>query len=124
MDTTEQVRVVALEGVGRVQHILNDLFQPFAVSFVRKGLFCPFDDGGNLFRQPFLLDSRNRRRAFITERVCIPILVMDCKRRNDFYIHILLPDPETDIRGRGGTLFQIDGNFHRLRFFVYAAKRK
>ncbi|MBS5526354.1 MAG: hypothetical protein KHX48_12380, partial [Alistipes sp.] len=52
----------------------------------------------------------------------IPILVMDCKRRNNLYVHTLPTDPETDVRGRSGTLFQIDGTLHRRQFFDYTAK--
>lgn len=116
-DAAEQVRVVALEGAGWVQHILYDLFQPFAVRLVRKGLFHPLDNGGYLFGQAFVFGSRNSRRAFITEGIGIPILVMDCKGRDDLYVHVLLPDPEADVRGPGIALFQIYGNFHRQCVF-------
>ena len=44
------------------------------------------------------------------------------KGRDDLYIHVLLPDPETDVRGRGIALFQIYGNFHRQCFLNYSAK--
>ena len=117
MDASEQVRVVALEGTGRVQHILDDLLQPFAVRLVRKCLFNMLNDGRNLSGQPFLLGGRNSDSAFVTEGIGIPILVMDYKRRNDLYIHVLLTYPEADVRGRGGTLFQIDGNFHQQCVF-------
>ena len=121
-DAAEQVRMVALEGAGRVQHILYDLFQPFAVRLVRESLFHPLDDGNYLFGQAFLFGGRNSCCASITEGVCIPVLVMDCKGRNDLYIHILLTYPEADVRGRGRTLFQIDGNFHRQCFLIYITK--
>ena len=49
MDAAEQVRVVAFEGTGRVQHILYDLFHPLTVCLVREGLFRSLDDGGYLF---------------------------------------------------------------------------
>ena len=58
MDAGKQVRMVALEGAGRVQYILDDLLHPPAVRLVRKGLLRPLDDGGNLFRQSFLLYGR------------------------------------------------------------------
>ena len=116
-DTAKQVRVVALESAGRVQYILDDLLQPFAVSLVRKGLFHSLDDGGYLFGQAFLFDGRYCRRAFVTEGVGIPVLVINYKGRNDLYVHVLLPDPETDVRGRGIALFQIYGNFHRQCVF-------
>ena len=122
MNTAEQVRVVALEGTGRVQHIFDNLFQPFAVRLVREGILRPLDDGGGLLRQAFLLGGRHRRRVPVAEGIHIPISVMDCKRRNDLYVHTFLPDPEADVRGLGGTLFQIDCNFHRRRFFDYTAK--
>ena len=122
VDTGEQVRVVALEGTGRVQHIFNDLPHPPAVRLVRKGLLRPLYDGGDLFRQPFLLGGRNSRRAPVAEGIGIPVLVLHFKRGNNLYVHILIPDPETDVRGPGGRLFQIDGNFHLRCFFGYAAK--
>ena len=122
VDAGEQVRVVALEGTGRVQHIFNDLPHPPAVRLVRKGLLRPLYDGGDLFRQPFLLGGRNSRRAPVAEGVGIPVLVLHFKRGNNLYVHILIPDPETDVRGPGGRLFQIDGNFHLRCFFGYAAK--
>ncbi len=122
VDTGKQVRVVTLKGTGRVQHILDDLPHPPTVRLVREGLISPLDDGGDLFRQTFLLGGRHSRRAPVTEAVGVPILVIDFKRGNDLYVHILLPYPEADVRGVGGTLFQIDGNFHRQCFFGYAAK--
>ena len=122
VDTGEQVRVVALEGVGRVQHILDDLPHPPAVRLVREGLLRPLDDGGDLFRQAFLLSGRHGCRAPVAEGIGIPILVLHFKRGNDLYVHIPIPDPETDVRGLGGTLFQIDGDFHLRCFFGYAAK--
>ena len=109
--------MVALEGTGRVQHILNDLFQPFAVRLVRKGLFRSFDDGGYLFGQAFLFGGRYCCRAFITEGIGIPVLVINSKRRNNLYVHVLLPNPETDVRDPGIALFQIYGNFHRQCVF-------
>lgn len=75
MDSAKQVRMVALEGAGWVQHILYSLLQPLAVRLVRESLFHPLDDGGNLFGQAFLLGSRNSCRAFITEGIGIPVLV-------------------------------------------------
>nr|WP_289629258.1 hypothetical protein [uncultured Muribaculum sp.] len=117
MDSAEQVRVVALESTGRVQHILDGLFQPFAVRLVREGVFNMLDDDRNLSGQPFLFGGRNSRSAFVTEGVGIPIPVIYSKGRNDLYIHVLLTHPEADVRGRGGTLFQIDGNFHRQCVF-------
>ena len=122
VDTGEQVRVVALEGTGRVQHIFNDLPHPPAVRLAREGLLRPLDDGGDLFRQPFLLGGRHGRRAPVAEGIGVPIPVLHFKRGNDLYVHILIPDPETDVRGLGGRLFQIDGNFHLRCFFGYAAK--
>ncbi len=85
MDTAEQVRVVALEGAGGVQNILDDQLQPFAVRLVRKGLFRPLDDGGKLLRKAFLLGGRHCRRAFVAEVVYIPVLVTGGKGRNDLY---------------------------------------
>ena len=79
MDTGEQVRVVALEGVGRVQHILDDLPHPPAVRLVRKGLLRPLDDGGNLFRQPFLLGGGHGCRAPVAEGIGVPIPVLHFK---------------------------------------------
>ena len=122
VDAGKQVRVVALEGAGRVQHILDDLPHPPAVRLVREGLLRPLDDGGDLFRKAFLLGGRHGCRAPVAEDIGIPILVLHFKRGNDLYVHILIPDPEADVRGFGGTLFQIDGNFHRRCFFGYAAK--
>ena len=122
VDAGEQVRVVPFEGAGRVQHILDDLPHPPAVRLVREGLLRPLDDGGNLSGQAFLLGGRNSRRAPVTEGVGIPIPVLHFKRGNNLYVHILIPDPETDVRGLGGRLFQIDGDFHLRCFFGYAAK--
>ena len=59
VDTGEQVRVVALECAGRIQHILYDLPHPPAVGLVRESFLRPLDDGGDLFRQPFLLSGRD-----------------------------------------------------------------
>jgi len=122
MDTGEQVRVVALEGVGRVQHILDDLPHPPAVGLGRECVLRPLDDGGDLSGQAFLLGGRHGCRAPVAEGIGIPILVLHFKRGNDLYVHIPIPDPETDVRGLGGTLFQIDGDFHPRCFFGYAAK--
>lgn len=105
VDTGEQVRVVALEGAGRVQHILDDLPHPPAVRLVREGLLRPLDDGGDLFRKAFLLGGRHGCRALVAEGIGIPILVLHFKRGNNLYVHILIPDPETDVRGLGGRLF-------------------
>lgn len=80
VDAGEQVRVVPLEGAGRVQHILDDLPHPPAVRLVREGLLRPLDDGGNLFGQAFLLGGRDSRRAPVTEGVGIPIPVLHLKR--------------------------------------------
>ena len=80
MDAGKQVRVVTLEGVGRVQHILDDLPHPFAVRLVRDGLLRPLDDGGDLSGQAFLLGGRDSRRAPVTESVGIPIPVLHLKR--------------------------------------------
>lgn len=122
VDAGEQVRVVPLEGAGRVQHILDDLPHPPAVRLVREGLLRPLDDGGNLSGQAFLFGGRDSRRAPVTEGVGIPIPVLHLKGRGHLYVHALLSDPETDVRGLGGTLFQIDGDFHLRCFFGYAAK--
>ena len=122
VDTGEQVRVVALEGAGRVQHILDDLPHPPAVRLVREGLLRPLDDGGDLSGQAFLLGGRDSCRAPVTEGVGIPIPVLYLKGRDHLYVHAFLPDPETDVRGLGGALFQIDGNFHRHRFLIHTAK--
>ena len=122
MDAGKQVRMVALEGAGRVQHILDDLPHPPTVRLAREGLLRPFDDGGDLFRQPFLLGGGHGCRAPVAEGVGVPIPVLHFKWGNDLYVHILISDPEADVRDLGGTLFQIDGNFHRRCFFGYAAK--
>lgn len=122
MDAGKQVRVVTLESAGRVQHILDDLPHPPAVRLVREGLLRPLDDGGDLSGQAFLFGGRDSRRAFVTEGVGIPVPVLHLKGRDHLYVHALLPDPETDVRGLGGTLFQIDGNFHRHRFLIHTAK--
>ena len=50
--------------------------------------------------------------------------VMNYKRRNNLYIHVLLTDTETDARSRGTALFQIDGNFHRQYVFYSHCKGK
>ena len=97
VDAGEQVRVVPLEGAGRVQHILDDLLHPFAVRLVREGLLRPLDDGGDLSGQAFLLGGRDSRRAPVTEGVGIPIPVLHLKGRDHLYVHALLPDPETDV---------------------------
>ena len=99
MDAGEQVRVVPLEGAGRVQHILDDLLHPFAVRLVREGLLRPLDDGGDLSGQSFLLYGRDSRRASVTEGIRIPIPVLHFKWGNDLNVHILIPDPEADVRG-------------------------
>lgn len=122
VDTGEQVRVVPLEGAGRVQHILDDLPHPPAVRLVREGLLRPLDDGGDLSGQAFLLGGRHSRRAPVTEGVGIPVPVPHLKGRGHLYVHALLPDPETDVRGLWGAFFQIDGNFHRHRFLIHIAK--
>lgn len=122
VDAGEQVRVVPLEGTGRVQHILDDLPHPPAVGLGRECVLRPLDDGGDLSGQAFLLGGRDSRRASVTEGVGIPIPVLHLKGRGHLYVHALLPDPETDVRGLGGAFFQIDGNFHRRCFFGYAAK--
>ena len=97
VDTGEQVWVVPLEGTGWVQHILDDLPHPPAVRLVREGLLRPFDDGGDLSGQAFLLGGRDSRRAPVTEGVGIPIPVLHLKGRDHLYVHALLPDPETDV---------------------------
>ena len=122
VDAGEQVRVVPLEGSGRVQHILDDLPHPPAVRLVREGLLRPLDDGGDLSGQAFLLGGSYSRRASVTEGIGIPVPVLHLKGRDHLYVHALLPDPETDVRCLGGTLFQIDGNFHRHRFLIHTAK--
>ena len=122
VDAGEQVRVVPFEGAGRVQHILDDLPHPPAVRLVREGLFRPLDDGCDLSGQAFLFGGRDRRRASVTEGVGIPVPVLHLKRRDHLYVHALLPDPETYVRGLWGTFFQIDGNFHRHRFLIHTAK--
>ena len=122
VDTGEQVRMVPFKRAGRVQHILDDLPHPPAVRLVREGLLRPLDDGGDLSGQAFLLGGRDSRRAPVTEGVGIPIPVLHFKCGNDLYVHIFIPDPETDVRGLGGTLFQIDGDFHLRCFFGYVAK--
>ena len=124
VDAGEQVRVVPLEGAGRVQHILDDLPHPPAVRLVREGLFRPLDDGGDLSGQAFLHGGWNSRRAPVAEGIRIPIPVLYLKGRDHFYVHTLLPDPETDVRGLGGAFFQIDGNFHRRCFFRLCGKGK
>lgn len=75
------------------------------------------DDGGNLFGQAFLFNGRYSRSAFVAEGVGIPVLVIYGKGRDDLYVHVLLTYSKADVRGRGGTLFQIDGNFHRQCVF-------
>ena len=80
VDTGEQVRVVTLEGAGRVQHILDDLPHPPAVRLVRECILRPLDDGGDLSGQAFLLGGRDSRRAPVTEGVGIPIPVLHLKR--------------------------------------------
>ena len=80
VDTGEQVRVVTLEGAGRVQHILDDLPHPPAVRLVRECILRPLDDGGDLFGQAFLLGGRDSRRAPVTEGVGSPIPVLHLKR--------------------------------------------
>ena len=122
MDAGKQVRVVPFEGAGRVQHILDDLPHPPAVRLVREGLLRPLDDGGDLFWQSFLLYSRDCRCAPVAKGIRIPIPVLYLKGRDLLYVHAFLPDPETDVRGLGGALFQIDGNFHRHRFLIHTAK--
>ena len=94
MDAGKQVRMVALEGAGRVQHILDDLLHPPAVRLVRKGLLRPLNDGGDLFRQSFLLYGRDSRCAPVTEGIRIPIPVLYLKGRDQLYgkrigIHVL-----------------------------------
>ena len=122
MDAGKQVRMVALEGAGRVQHILDDLLHPPAVRLVREGLLRPLDDGGDLSGQAFLFGGRDSRRASVAEGIRIPIPVLYLKGRGHFYVHTLLPDPETDVRCLWGAFLQIDGNFHLRCFLGYAAK--
>ena len=122
VDAGEQVRVVTLESTGRVQHIFDDLPHPPAVRLVRKGLLRPLDDGGDLSGQAFLLGGRDSCRAPVTEGVGIPVPVLHLKWRGHLYVHVLLPDPEADVRGLWGALFQIDGNFHLHRFLNHTAK--
>ena len=122
VDAGEQVRVVPLEGAGRVQHILDDLLHPFAVRLVREGLLRPLDDGGDLSGLAFLLYGWNSRCAPVAEGIRIPIPVLHFKWGNDLNVHILLPDPETDVRGLWGALFQIGGNFHQRCFFRLCGK--
>ena len=124
VDAGEQVRVVPLEGTGRVQHILDDLPHPPAVGLGRECVLRPLDDGGDLSGQAFLLGGRDSRRASVTEGVGIPVPVLHLKGRGHLYVHALLPDPETDVRGLGGAFFQIDGNFHRRCFFRLCGKGK
>ena len=114
--------MVPLKGANRVQHILDDLLHPPAVRLVREGLLRPLDDGGDLFRQAFLLSGRHGCRAPVAEGIEIPILVLHFKRGNDLYVHIPIPDPETDVRGLGGAFFQIHGYFHLHRFLNHTAK--
>lgn len=122
VDAGEQVRVVSFEGAGWVQHILDDLPHPPAIRLVRESFLRPLDDGGDLFRQAFLLSGRHGCRAPVAEGIGIPVPVLHFKRGNDLYVHIPIPDPETDVRGLGGAFFQIDGDFHRHRFLIYIAK--
>lgn len=124
VDAANQIRMVALESPRRMQYILDGLFKPRAVCLVRKGLLHVLDDGSNLLGQQFLLNGRYDCRALVTESVGIPVLVMDYKRRNNLYIHVLLTDTETDARSRGTALFQIDGNFHRQCVFDSHCKGK
>ena len=124
MDAGKQVRMVALEGAGRVQHILDDLPHPPAVRLVREGLLRPLDDGGNLSGQAFLLYGWNSRRAPVAEGIRIPIPVLHFKWGNDLNVHILIPDPEADVRGLWRAFLQIDGNFHRRCFFRLCGKGK
>ena len=124
VDAGEQVRVVSFEGAGRVQHILDDLPHPPAVRLVRKGLLRPLNDGGDLFRQSFLLYGRDSRRAPVAEGIRIPIPVLYLKGRDHFYVHTLLPDPETDVRGLWGAFLQIHGYFHLRCFFRLCGKGK
>ena len=124
MDAANQIRMVAFESPCRVQHILDGLLQPCAVCLVRKCLLHFLNDGGNLFGQQFLFNGRYGCRAPLTEGIGNPVLVMDYKRRNNLYIHVLLTDTETDVRGRGTALFQIDGNFHRQCVFELHCKGK
>ena len=106
MDAGKQVRMVALEGAGRVQYILDDLLHPPAVRLVRECILRPLDDGGDLSGQAFLLGGRDSRRAPVTEGVGSPIPVLHLKCGNDLYVHIFIPDPETDVRGLWGALFR------------------
>lgn len=122
VDAVEQVRVITLKSPRGMQDILDDLFHPFAVSLLREGLFRSLDDGGDLSGQAFLLGGRDSRRAPVTEGVGSPIPVLHLKCGNDLYVHIFIPDPETDVRGLWGALFQIDGNFHLHCFLNHTAK--
>lgn len=92
MDAGKQVRMVALEGAGRVQHILDDLLHPPAVRLVREGLLRPLNDGGDLFRQSFLLYGRDSRCAPVAKGIRIPIPVLYLKGRDHFYVHTLEPN--------------------------------
>ena len=122
VDAGEQVRMVPFEGAGRVQHIIDDLLHPPAVRLAREGFLRPLDDGGDLSGQAFLFGGRDSRRAPVAEGFGIPVPVLHLKGRDHLYVHALLPDPETDVRGLWGALFQIDGNFHLHRFLNHTAK--
>ena len=113
-----------MDNDGALLEVLRNTYKGLRFRWKYRGLIILPAEQGNAAAadairagQPFLFGGRNSRSAFVTEGVGIPIPVIYSKGRNDLYIHVLLTHPEADVRGRGGTLFQIDGNFHRQCVF-------
>ena len=83
VDAGEQVRVVPLEGTGRVQHILDDLLHPPAVRLVRESFLRPLDDGGDLFQ--YLSCTSSGETTFMSTFLSLTLKQMFEASEEDFF---------------------------------------